>query len=80
MNDFNELLWMEEILHQLKDGISHYLSQPSKVVQDIFHSQYHHQHWDNDGILLLSVQGEAANIEQICDEMMGQRACSLGRH
>ena len=47
---------------------------------------YHHQHGDNDGngfFLFLSAhvfrfaQGEAANIEQICDEMMGQRVGSL---
>jgi hypothetical protein len=49
-------------------------------------TSYHHQHGDNDGnvfFLFLSAhvfrfaQGEAANIEQICDEMMGQRVGSL---
>ena len=37
------LRWMEEILHQLIGGLSHYIFigvQPSKVVQDFFHPQY----------------------------------------
>ena len=47
----HELLWMEEILHQLIGGLSHYLTiciylylfvgfQPSRVVQDFFHPPY----------------------------------------
>ena len=47
---------------------------------------YYHLHVDNDGecvccfflpMFFRFVQGEAANIEQICDEMMGQRVGSL---
>jgi hypothetical protein len=32
--------WMEEILNQLIGGLSHYRSQPSKVVQEFFHPQW----------------------------------------
>jgi len=40
-----KMVWMEEILHQLIDGLSHDLYlfigfQPSKVVQDFFHPHY----------------------------------------
>ena len=31
------ILWMEEILHQLVGGLSHYRVQPSKVVQEFIH-------------------------------------------
>ena len=37
-----DILWMEEILHQLIGGLSHFLIrfQPSEVMQDFFHPQY----------------------------------------